>query len=119
MRAIVLRGARVLGWLLATTIVVLSLVPAELRPETGAPHDLEHFSIFFLTGIAFGFGYARRPIILLVELVIFAAAVEIAQHFVPGRHARLEDFMVDSVALCVGALGGFAAQARAIPEAEP
>lgn len=108
------QGARVLGWLLATTIVVLSLVPAELRPETGVPHNLEHFSIFFLTGLAFGFGYARRPIVVTFDLIIFAATIEIAQRLVPGRHARLVDFMVDVIALLIGASAGFAAGARTI-----
>jgi len=45
------------AWLLAGTIVVLSL-----RPTTGAAHDLEHFLIFLATGMAFGFGYSRRAV---------------------------------------------------------
>jgi VanZ family protein len=35
---------------------------------------------------------------------MFAGFVEIAQLFVPGRHARLSDFIVDALAMCVGAL---------------
>jgi len=35
-------------------------------------------------------------------LVIFAGAVELAQTGVPGRHARLSDFIVDALAACVG-----------------
>jgi|SRR5579859_5255152 VanZ family protein len=119
MRTIVINGARLVGWLLAMLIVVLSLVPVELRPETGAPHNLEHFSIFFITGIAFGFGYAHRPIVVSVDLIIFAGAVEIAQRFIPGRHARLMDFLIDSVALCIGALGGFIVHGRAFRREVP
>jgi VanZ family protein len=35
-------------------------------------------------------------------LVIFAGTVEIAQLFVPGRHARLSDFIVDALAISAG-----------------
>ena len=94
--------ARIAAWLLAAAIVILSLVPAWLRPETDVPHDLEHFSIFFATGVAFGVGYSRRPKLVAAVLVIFAGAIELAQIVAPGRHARLSDFIVDALAACVG-----------------
>jgi VanZ family protein len=97
-----LKAARILAWLLASAIVVLSLVPPWLRPETGAPHDLEHFAIFAATGVAFGLGYGRRYGLVAIELVIFAGAIELAQFFAPGRHARLSDFIVDASAACIG-----------------
>lgn len=96
-----LNAARITAWFLAAVITVLSLVPPWLRPETGAPHDLEHFAIFFATGLAFGSGYSRRPLVTTIALVVFAAMIEVAQTFVPGRHARLSDFVVDALALCV------------------
>ena len=39
----------------------------------------------------------------MLVLVIFAGAIELAQFFVPGRHARLSDFIVDGLAACIGA----------------
>ena len=101
---------RIVAWSLAATIVVLSLVPSELRPETGAPHILEHGLIFGATGAAFGLGYEARRGILAIQLVIFAGAVEIAQLFVPGRHARLSDFLVDAVGICAGSIAGSVAK---------
>jgi len=102
------------AWSLVATIVVLSLVPSELRPETGAPHILEHFLIFAATGAAFGLGYEARPVPLAIRLVIFAGAIEIAQLFAPHRHARLSDFLVDAVAICSGSIAGsLARQVRA------
>jgi len=83
-------------------IVILSLVPPTLRPETGAPHGLEHFTIFAATGFAFGLSHKRRYDLLAILLVIFSGTVEIAQLFVPGRHARLGDFIIDAVAACIG-----------------
>lgn len=98
--------ARISAWGLAAAIVVLSLVPPQLRPETDLPHTLEHFSIFVATGAAFGLAYPVRRMLLATWLVTFAGAVELAQLFVPGRHARLSDFLVDAVAICVGSMAG-------------
>ena len=94
--------ARIAAWFLTVAIIVLSVVPPRLRPETDVPHSFEHFSIFFATGVAFGVGYCRRPIVIAVMLVLFAGAIELAQVVVPGRHARLSDFIVDALAVCVG-----------------
>jgi VanZ family protein len=96
------KAARIAAWGLAAVIVILSLVPPTLRPETAAPHSLEHFLIFAATGCAFGLGYKRRHDLLAIFLIIFSGAVEIAQLFVPGRHARLSDFVIDAVAACIG-----------------
>jgi VanZ family protein len=96
------KAARIAAWCLAATIVVLSLVPPGLRPVTGTPHILQHFIIYAATGFTFGLGFKRRYDLLAVCLVIFSGSIEIAQLFVPGRHARLSDFIVDTVAVCIG-----------------
>jgi VanZ family protein len=90
------------AWLLAGTIVVLSLIPPSVRPIIGAAHGLEHFSIFLATGMAFGFGYSRRAGLLTIALPTFAAAIELAQSWVPGRHSRMSDFLVDAASSCLG-----------------
>jgi VanZ family protein len=94
--------SRFAGWLLALLITALSLLPPNLRPETGAPHHFEHFAIFCATGVAFGAGYTSNRTALAAALVFFAGAIEFAQIFAPGRHARLSDFVVDAVAACIG-----------------
>lgn len=94
--------ARILAWTLAASIVILSIVPPGLRPETGTPHVFEHATIFFATGLAFGIGYDCRQDLLGAALVIFSGAVELAQLLVPGRHARWSDFVVDALAVTVG-----------------
>jgi len=95
---------RIVAWTLAATITILSILPPDLRPDTGLPHYLEHFAIYWATGLAFGIGYERKHGLLAVLLVIFSGTVELAQLFVPGRHARLSDFIVDAIAVCVGLL---------------
>jgi len=89
---------------LATAIVALSVVPPTLRLETGLPHGIEHFVIYWGTGLAFALGYELKPALLATRLVFFSGAVEIAQLFVPGRHARLSDFIVDGLAITVGVM---------------
>jgi VanZ family protein len=106
--------ARVSAWSLATVIVILSIVPPHLRPETWSPHALEHIAIFSATGLAFGLGYQRRHGLLAILLVLFSGAVEIAQLFVPGRHARLSDFIIDALAISGGLMAvSLVAQIRA------
>jgi hypothetical protein len=94
--------ARVVGWCLLFLIVVLSLVPPGLRPETGAPSGVEHFGVFVLTGAALCLGYPKVGSRLSMTLVAFAGVVELLQLLVPGRHARFGDFVVDSIAAIIG-----------------
>ena len=96
------RFFQVIAWLLALTIILLSLGPPSTRPVTGTGHSFEHLAIFLATGAAFGFGYSSRGMVLPLALVGFSAAIEIAQMLVPGRHARLGDFLADAAASCLG-----------------
>lgn len=90
------------GWLLALAIIVLSLVPPSHRPTTGTSQGFEHVSIFLATGAAFGLGLPNRSMILAAALAAFSGAIEIAQLWAPGRHARMSDFLFDAAAACVG-----------------
>jgi VanZ family protein len=105
-------AARIVAWLLALAILVLSVVPARLRPGTGIPHDVEHFGIFVAAGFAFGLGYTRRysAIAIVIAMLIFAGAIEIAQLFVPGRYALLTDFFLNTLALFYGVAAATAFQ---------
>ena len=98
---------RVLSWGLLATIALLSVVPAAVRPGTGA-HQLEHFTIFLIAGFAFGLSYSASWS-LATRLAMFAASIEVVQSFVPGRHARLSDLFLDVAGVCAGV---FLASAR-------
>jgi|SRR5947209_12035844 len=93
-----------IGWLCVLAIIILSLVAPSLRPITFVPHNLEHIAIFFLTGFALGLGYPGGLARHLTMLVIFAAAIELAQFYAPGRHPRMIDFVVDALGACAGAV---------------
>jgi VanZ family protein len=102
MRNYVQKVWQVAACLLAIAIVVLSLVPPSHRPITDASHNLEHFAIFWATGLAFGSGYPGRPFVLAIALTISCGVIEVAQRWIPGRHARVSDFIVDAAAGLIG-----------------
>jgi VanZ family protein len=92
----------ILAWFSVFLIVVLSIVPASLRPVSGLPHALEHFLIFLITGAAFALAYPGRQLVNCGGLTAFAGLVEIAQIWSFGRHARISDFIVDALAALIG-----------------
>jgi VanZ family protein len=94
--------AKVVGWLLLAVIIFLTLSPPSYRPVTNVGHNLEHLLIHLMLGVTFGIGYARRWWPVALGLVALTAAIEFAQLFVPGRHARLKDLVIDAGAVCLG-----------------
>ena len=93
---------RAIAWALLISIVVMTVVPPSLRVVTGAPHNVEHAMIFLITGAAFGLGYELRLSVMCAAAVVFCACLELVQLVVPGRHARVSDFIIDAVAACIG-----------------
>jgi hypothetical protein len=86
-----------IGWLCIVAIAILSLVAPSMRPVTFVPHDIEHAAIFAMAGFALGFGYSQRTARTMLIMAVFAAAIELAQFYAPGRHPRLIDFVIDAV----------------------
>ena len=93
---------RVLAWSLLLAVAALTFVPPRLRLVTGFGHDLEHFAMFLLLGAAFGLAYRRHLYVVGLALVVCAGALEVLQIPIPGRHARLSDFLVDALGACIG-----------------
>ena len=96
------RLAQTTGWILLLAIAALSFVPPSLRPVTFLPHIVEHLVMFFIAGCAFGIGYPNRFLKWLAGLSTFTLAIEIVQLWIPGRHARGLDFLVDVFSVSVG-----------------
>ena len=93
---------RTLSWISLTVIVLLTLVPSELRPITILAHNTEHFGIFFITGALFMFAYQIRLGLFLIVAIIVCGFLELLQVYIPGRHARLTDAVVDAMSACIG-----------------
>jgi VanZ family protein len=94
--------ARLAGWAVLCAIVALTSVPPAWRLVTGASHFAEHFAIFFLAGGFFALGYRRNPVVIGIFAVAVVGILEVIQLFVPGRHARAIDFVVNALGVCVG-----------------
>jgi VanZ family protein len=93
---------RIIAWLLTAAVTFATLGPARLRPHSELGQDGEHALAFVLVGLAFGLAYPRRRALTAGIAVILIGALEMLQLWMPGRHARLEDFVVDALAACAG-----------------
>jgi glycopeptide antibiotics resistance protein len=93
---------KVATWVSLLGLVILTVIPADERPVSGLQHDLEHFTAFGPVGFLLGFAYARRFRWLYPGAVAFALILEVSQIPLPSRHARVDDFIVDAVAVCLG-----------------
>jgi VanZ family protein len=76
--------------------------PARVQTADRTPAHDRAFLFFLLCGLAFAAGYPRRELALATIAVAFAASLEILQVWIPGRHARFSDFLVDACAMLAG-----------------
>ncbi len=93
---------RIFAWLLAAAVTFATLGPPDYRPHSNLGQDGEHALAFILIGLAFGLAYAEYRLRTTVIAVVMIAAIELLQLWAPGRHARLEDFVVDALTACIG-----------------
>src|ERR1700712_2334992 len=94
---------KIIAWCLAAAIAFATLGPPGSRPHaSGLGQDGEHALAFVLLGLAFGLAYPRNRLFTAVMVVGLTGLVEILQFWAPGRHARLQDFLVDALAASVG-----------------
>src|SRR6195952_3536119 len=92
-----------LAWCLAAAVAFATLGPPDFRPHASPlGQDGEHALAFVLLGLAFGLAYTRNRWLTAAFAVGLTGVLELLQLWMPGRHARLEDFVVDALAACVG-----------------
>ena len=93
---------RSFAWLLAAAVTFATLGPPSLRPHSDLGQDGEHALAFILVGLAFGLAYRQRRLAVAAISVVLIGLLELMQFWAPGRHARLEDFVVDALTACIG-----------------
>ena len=93
---------RIAAWLLLLAIAAFSVISPYYRVTTFVPHDIEHFAVFALVGVAFGLAYPARYLANGAALLAFTGGIELGQLWAPGRHARFSDFAVNALGLAVG-----------------
>ncbi|MBR0956328.1 VanZ family protein [Bradyrhizobium japonicum] len=93
---------RTFAWLLAAAVTFATLGPPGLRPHSDLGQDGEHALAFILVGLAFGLAYPRRRLLSAAAAIVLIGVLELMQFWAPGRHARLEDFLVDAATAWIG-----------------
>lgn len=100
-------AARLAAWCLLGLIVIATLSPIDLRPETGAAPWLERFCAYLAMAGAFAVGYPNRVRWIAVGVVLAAVLLEMGQNLSPTRHGR----PLDALEKAAGGLAGVAAGA--------
>jgi VanZ family protein len=90
------------AFVLTAAVVFATLGPPRYRPHSPLGQDGEHALAFVLVGVAVGLAFPRRRLLVAPVSVMLVGLLELMQLWAPGRHARLEDFLVDAVATCAG-----------------
>jgi VanZ family protein len=82
-----------------------------MRPDTGFPGQIDHTIAYCGTAGLLGLGYpaAKSRFGTIVMLISLAAALEVAQLWVPGRHSQFIDFATSAVGTCLGMLAAVVA----------
>ena len=99
---------RLFAWSLAAAVAFATLGPATQRPHLNMGQNGEHALAFVLLGLAFGLAYTRNRLHTATLAIAFTGLIEVLQFLAPGRHARMEDFVVDALAASLGLAGAAA-----------
>lgn len=88
-------------WILAASVIVVTLGPATDRPQLGHP-QAERFWAFAVLGFTSAFAYPARPRRLAASLTAGAIILEALQFFASGRDPRLPDALIKMAGALVG-----------------
>ncbi|WP_407153959.1 VanZ family protein [Bradyrhizobium sp. STM 3557] len=89
--------SRIGAWLAVLTIIVLSVVPGDVRPHILGNDYAEHFTAYFIAGGLFAIGYQRSILSSGTLLAMSAGLLELAQLWIPGRIAGAVDVAAGAI----------------------
>jgi VanZ family protein len=91
------RVSHLIGWVGVIAIIVLSLLPGGTRPRMHlfTITQWEHFAAYIVTAALLAQGRTNRAHYFLIGLFLsaLAAVLEVGQIWVPGRDAKLSDWV--------------------------
>lgn len=93
---------RLVAFALSACVGFATLGPPDLRPHLPIGQNEEHALAFVLIGLAFTLGYPHQRTTVLILSVVMIGGLELLQLAAPGRHARWEDFLVNTLATSAG-----------------
>lgn len=96
------RTVIILAWLALIVIAVVTIGPIDLRPNSGAPPQVERAVAFLIVGFLFALAYPRH-IWWAVALVVCATfGLELLQNIRPDRHGREADALAKFAGAALG-----------------
>ena len=104
--------AKPLAWLLLAFILVVTISPIGLRPDTVTTVNTDRASAYVLLGLAFALAYPKQWKLVAVLLIVGAVGIEYLQYFSPTRHPRLHDAGIKAMGAAVGLLAGWVINRR-------
>lgn len=97
----------VAGALSLAFVAFATLSPIELRPTTELGIGGEHLAAFAVIAAFLTFAFPKRAWQILVVVVVAAIFLEMAQLYVPGRHARWIDGATKIFGSLIGVVVGW------------
>lgn len=95
-------GHHAIAWTLLALILMATVGPITLRPITPFGPNFEPFAAFAVLGLVFSLTYPKRLIYVAALIAVSCGLFEYAQHFIPGRHADIDNFFVKFAGAAVG-----------------
>lgn len=92
------------GAVLLAAIVVVTLVPANLRFRTGLGWEAEHFLAYFAVTSIFCLAWPKRPLVVGLVLTPFACLFEALQGLTPDRTPDLATALAAAAGVLAAAL---------------
>lgn len=105
--------AIVLAWLVLIGLAAATLVPLGLRPHSGLSPQAERFLAFAIAGLCLALAYPRRPLLIVIAIVVTALGLEAAQYLAINRHPGLPDLIAKLTGGAAGLVLGLALRAIA------
>lgn len=99
---------RFLAIICLVAIAALSLVPGDIRPDTGLPKEAEHFLAYAGMGLCVGLAFRtfKQRLTIWIAVSIASGLFEVAQRFIPGRTPHFLDSVASISGLSVGLVIG-------------
>jgi VanZ family protein len=96
---------RLAGWFAVLLIIVLSVVPGQLRPDVLGEKHVEHLTAYMGTAMLLASGYPGRSqsITIGILLSLSSGILEIVQLGISGRSSSTTDFVASSLGAWSGA----------------
>ena len=97
---------RVAGWLAVLVIIILSVMPGQLRPDVLGEKHIEHLTAYMGTAMLLATAYAGRSqaIKIGVLLLLGSGILEIVQLGISGRTSSVADFAASSLGAWIGVM---------------